>query len=84
MTMQANRHRHLGTFFKNRERPWEWWALGYGWAQPKRFAIGQRIGPWYRWPVRFHLTPIHFEHWANTLEIGICIGKRTLYLMRHR
>ena len=60
------------------EKPWQWWALAYGLAQPDRFVFVDRR----RW--RFHLTPIHLERWGSILELGICAGFRTLYLKRHR
>lgn len=81
MTMMAIGARHLATIWQSKERPWEWWSLKYGWAQPKRFYLGN--GPWRYRPIRFHLTPVHFERWG-ALEIGLCFGRRTLYLMRHR
>lgn len=77
MSLQARGHRHFGTFWRG-EKPWQWWALKYGWAQPKRFVWIDR----YRW--RFHLTPIHLERWDSYTEIGLCFGKRTLMLLGHR
>lgn len=64
--------------FQNKERPWEWWALAYGYAQPVRRVWVDK----YRW--RFHFTPIHLERWGAHWEIGLCWGDRTLYLKRHR
>jgi hypothetical protein len=82
MAMQAEGARHLTVLWQDGERPWRWWALNYGHAQPGRFVL--LPGPWRYRPIRFHLTPIHFERWAGVLEIGLCLGRRTLYLMRHR
>lgn len=82
MSVQAAHARHLAMLWQSKDRAWEWWALKYGWAQPIRFCLGP--GPWrYRY-FRFHLTPIHLERWGSAIEIGLCLGKRTLYLMRHR
>lgn len=83
--MKAEGHRHLATLWKSKERCWEWWALAYGHAQPVRWALGRDWGgPWWRRNFTFHLTPIHLAHWTSELEIGLCIGRRTLYLKRHR
>lgn len=84
MGLRYTAHRHLAQIYQNPERRWEWWALEYGWAQPKRFALGPPGGGWMHRPFRFHLTPIHIERWAGSLEIGLCLGKRTLMLRRHR
>jgi hypothetical protein len=80
--MRAEGARHLAMLWQHEERRWEWWALKYGHAQPQRFVLGP--GRWRRRYFRFHLTPLHLERWAGTLEIGLCFGWRTIYLMRHR
>lgn len=75
--MRATGARHLKTLWQDRDKSWCWWALKYGHAQHKRFVWVDR----WRW--RFHMTPIHIEYWENTLEVGVCVGRRTLYAMRH-
>lgn len=83
--MMAQGARHIGTLYQNRERCWEWWALKYGHSQPgQRLALGRDWGPWYRRNFTLHLTPIHIARWTGELEIGLCLGRRTLYLLRHR
>jgi len=82
MVMQAAGARHLAMLWQDKERCWEWWALKYGRAQPHRFCLGP--GGWRRRYFRYHLTPFHIERWGGTLEIGLCVGWRTIYLMRHR
>ncbi len=82
MAIKAEGARHLMTLHQRRDRPWVWWALRYGHAQPRRFYLG--AGPWRYRPIRFHLTPVHFERWAGTVEVGVCLGRRTLYVVRHR
>lgn len=77
MAMRALGARHLATLWQSKRRSWEWWALLYGHAQPNRFVWLDR----YRW--RFHLTPVHAERWGDVWEIGLCLGRRTLYVMRH-
>lgn len=82
MTMRAEGACHLVMLWQDKEHCWRWWALKYGLAQPKRFALGP--GRWRRRYFRFHLTPIHVERWGNSLEVGLCLGYRTIYIMRHR
>jgi hypothetical protein len=84
MTMQAKGARHLATLWQSKERCWEWWALKYGKAQPSPIHWRTGTGPWRYRPIIFHFTPFHFERWAGAMEIGLCLGKRTLYLVRHR
>jgi hypothetical protein len=79
--MKAQGSRHLWTFWRGR-KPWQWAVLMYGHAQPTRFYLGE--GPWRYRPIRFRLTPIYFERWGDRLEIGLCLGKRTLYVMRSK
>lgn len=82
MALQAEGHRFICRLWKSKDVPWRWVTLVYGWAQPKRFCLGD--GSWRYRPIRFHLTPIHFERWGNMLEVGVCIGKRTLTIVKHR
>lgn len=81
MTMQAKGSRHIAVLWRG-AMPWQWVALKYGHAQPRRFYLGE--GPWRYRPIRFRLTPIYFERWGDVLEVGLCLGKRVLYVMRHR
>lgn len=75
--MRAEGHKHMATLWRG-EKPWHWWSLARGLAQPNRFVWVDQ----YRW--RFHLTPIHLERWGEAWEIGVCAGFRTIYLRRHR
>lgn len=81
MTMQAKGSRHLAMLWRG-DKPWRWVALKYGHAQPVRFYLGD--GPWRYRPIRFRVTPVYFERWGDMLEVGLCVGKRTVYVMRHR
>lgn len=80
MSIRAEGARHLATPHQSKERCWEWWALKYGHAQPVHWFARSKT----QRALRIHLTPIHFERWGNTVEIGLCLGRRTLYVMRHR
>lgn len=33
---------------------------------------------------QLHLTPIHLHRYGNQWEAGLCLGKRTIYLKRHK
>lgn len=78
MTMQARGHKVLRNIWRSKKIAWHWWVLAFGYAQPKRFCWLDRHR--FRW----HLTPFHLEVWDSTWEIGICWGKKTVYLMRHK
>lgn len=83
--MRAEGARHLSMIWQSRERCWEWWALKYGHAQGAvDLARGRPWGPWWRRNFTFHVTPIHISRWSGELEIGVCLGRRTLYVMRHK
>lgn len=79
MSMAAEGHRHLATVRRG-EKAWEWTALAYGHVQP----IGYRNHHRGRRFWQIHITPIHIERDGAKWEIGICFGKRTLYLRVHR
>lgn len=80
--MCAEGHRVLARLWQG-DRPWKWATLCYGRSQPNsRFVLG--AGPWRYQLIRLHLTPIHFERWNNSTEIGLCLGRRTLYVLKHR
>ncbi|MEU3613508.1 hypothetical protein ABZ725_14490 [Streptomyces sp. NPDC006872] len=79
MSTTADSTRHLGTVWRG-EKPWHWKALKTGHVQP----LGYRTHYSSRWHWQFHLTPIHIARDNNSWEIGLCLGKRTLFLLTHR
>lgn len=58
---------------------WKWAYLMYGHVQP----IGYRNNFRYRHGWQLHLTPLHLERDGSSWEIGICLGKRTLFIKVH-
>jgi hypothetical protein len=75
----ADSTRHLGTVWRG-EKPWHWKALKVGHAQPR----GYRTYFSSRWHWQLHLTPIHIARDNSQWEIGLCLGKRTIFLLSHR
>lgn len=72
--------RHIRTFHQDPVTPWHWWALRYGISQPRGYR-----NRWHnRRMFRLHFTPIYLERWGSTIEFGFCLGRRTLYVVRHR
>lgn len=83
MTFTAAGHRHLRTLWKHPTIAWHWTTLNYGHAQPNQH------GRWcYRMPRRlgfqFHVTPIHVSRDGSKWHGGLCLGRRTVYVLRHR
>ena len=79
MSTTADSTRHLGTIWRG-EKPWHWKALKAGHVQPR----GYRTHFSSRWHWQFHLTPIHIARDNISWEIGLCFGKRTVFLLTHR
>lgn len=75
----ADTTRHLRTVWRG-QKAWHWKALYIGHAQPRgyrNFFRNRRI-----W--RFHLTPLCASRDGQKWTIGLCWGKRTVYLYAHR
>ena len=93
MTMRARDAKHIRTLWQDKDVPWHWAALKSGHnARRGRFQFDRGrmadgrpypIRYWRVWRFYLHLTPIHVEHWSNSLEVGLCVGRRTVYVMRH-
>lgn len=79
MSTTADTTRHLGTVWRG-SKPWDWKALYVGHAQPRGYRT--RWTDRHRW--QLHLTPIHIERDWDKWEIGLCFGKRTVFLKTHR
>jgi hypothetical protein len=75
----ADSTRYLGTIWRG-EKPWHWKALYAGHVQPLGYRT--RWADRYRW--QLHLTPVHIERDGAKWEIGLCCGKRTVFLKTHR
>lgn len=83
MSFTAAGHRHLRTLWKSKTVCWHWTSLNLGHAQPNQH------GRWcYRVPSsrmwQFHVTPIHVSRDGSKWLVGLCLGKRTIYVLRHR
>ncbi|MFI8191367.1 hypothetical protein ACIF8T_21530 [Streptomyces sp. NPDC085946] len=79
MSTTADSTRHLGTVWRG-EKPWHWKALKVGHVQPRGYRTYWRT----RRLWQLHLTPIHIARDNSQWEIGVCLGKRTLFLLSHR
>jgi hypothetical protein len=79
VTTTAASTRHLLTLWHG-QKPWHWAALKYGHAQPLGFRNHLRARRFWQ----IHLTPVHIERDYSKWNVGICWGKRTVYLMVHR
>lgn len=83
MSFTAAGHRYLWTIKRSKTVPWHWMALNLGTAQPGLHG---------RWNYRvksarayqIHITPIHISRWGGQRYWGLCLGARTIYVMRHR
>lgn len=81
MTTTAATTRHLATLWQG-TKPWHWTALKYGHAQTVGYRNHVRYRRYQFW--QLHITPIHIGRHGDKWEYGICLGKRTLYVLRHR
>lgn len=79
MSTTAATTRHLATLHRGAEA-WHWAALKVGHVQPP----GYRNYRHSRWYFQLHVTPVHVARYVNTWEFGVCLGKRTLFVLRHR
>jgi hypothetical protein len=79
MSTTATTTRHLRILWRG-EKPWHWLALMIGHVQP----LGYRTYIQSRFLWQFHVTPIHLYRDSSGWEAGLCLGKRTIYLRRHR
>lgn len=70
--------RHLKTLWKG-AKPWQWKTLKYGHSQP----LGYRTYRKNRHLWQLHLTPIHVARDNARWEFGVCLGKRTLFVLSH-
>jgi hypothetical protein len=78
MSTTAKSTRHLATIWRG-EKPWHWTTLMYGHVQPLGYRNHFRRFFW-----QLHFTPVHMERDGNKWEIGVCFGKRTLFVKVHR
>ncbi|MER5694939.1 hypothetical protein ACWDBO_31515 [Streptomyces mirabilis] len=79
MSTTADTTRHLRTVWRG-EKPWHWNAIYTGHAQPRGYRTYRKS----RWLWQFHVTPVHIARDNSRWEIGLCFGRRTVYLLRHR
>lgn len=79
MNTTAATTRHLRTLWRG-ERPWHWLALYVGHVQPRGYRTFWRG----RWFWQWHLTPLHFSRDTTGWTAGLCLGRRTLFVYRHR
>lgn len=79
LTTTADTTRHLRTVWRG-EKAWQWKALYAGHVQP----IGYRNYRHDRWRWQLHLTPLHISRDGAKWTLGLCFGKRTVYLYSHR
>lgn len=70
--------RHLHTLYQG-DPCRKWAALYYG-HQPRPRRPYRRSGRF----LHIHLTPIHFARDRCNVEFGLCWGRRTVYVLRHR
>lgn len=71
--------RHIRTMWQG-DPCWHWKALYVGHAQP----LGYRNYRLDRWRWKFHFTPIHVSRDGHKWAVGLCFGKRMIYLYSHR
>lgn len=80
MTTTGETTRHLWTI-RQGDPAWHWSGLFVG-------HVGRPIGRRSFWSSRhlfqLHVTPLHVARANTTWEYGLCLGKRTLYVLRHR
>lgn len=79
MSTTAATTRHLRTVYRG-EKPWDWAALYRGHVQPRGYRTYWRGRHFWQ----LHLTPVHLHRDGGKWEAGICWGRRTLYVKRHR
>jgi hypothetical protein len=79
MSTTADSTRHLRTIWRG-EKPWDWAALLVGHVQPRGYRTYWRHRRFWQ----LHLTPVHLHRDGARWEAGLCFGKRTIYIKRHR
>lgn len=79
MSTTAASTRHLKTLWRG-EKCWEWLALYVGHVQPLGYRTYWKHRRFWQW----HVTPLHLHRDGGKWEAGLCLGKRTIYLKRHR
>lgn len=83
MSFTAAAHRHLRTLWKHPTIAWHWTTLNYGHAQAhgvtRRWCYRSARRLW-----QLHWTPIHVARDGAKWTYGLCLGRRTVYVMRHR
>ncbi|MFE7727386.1 hypothetical protein ACFU5D_16525 [Streptomyces anthocyanicus] len=79
MSTTADSTRLIKTVWRG-EKPSHWKALKTGHVQPFGYRTYWRS----RWLWQLHLTPIHIARDNSQWEIGLCLGKRTIFLLTHR
>jgi hypothetical protein len=75
----ADTTRYLATVRRGQE-PWRWTALYLGHAQPRGYRNYFRN----RYDWRLHWTPLCASNCYGKWTLGLCLGKRTIYLYSHR
>lgn len=81
MTVCAEGARHIRTLWQSPSIPWHWWALKSGILQPNRKQRFKRWAPRGWW---LKVGPFYLERDLSKWEIGLCAGRRMVYVMRHR
>lgn len=79
MNTTADSTRHIKTIRRG-EKAWHWTALYVGHVQPvgfRNFRRGRRC-----W--QLHLTPVHASRDGEKWTVGLCFGRRTVFVYRHR
>jgi len=79
MDTTADTTRHLATIWRG-DKSWQWKAIFVGHAQPFGHRNYWRSSR--NW--RLHFTPIYASRDWSKWAIGLCLGKRTIYLYSHR
>lgn len=85
MSFTAAHHRFICGLWKSKTVPWHWTSLNYGHAQPNQYGKWTYASPrplMRMW--QLHCTPIHLSRDGDKLYYGLCLGRRTLYVLRHR
>ncbi len=75
----ADTTRHIKTVWRG-DKPWHWKAIYTGHAQPLGYRNYWRSR--HNW--RLHLTPVCAARYGAKWTLGLCFGKRMIWLESHR
>ncbi|MGA4989893.1 hypothetical protein [Nonomuraea bangladeshensis] len=70
--------RYIRTVWRGK-KSWNWIALYVGHVQPRGYRTYFR----HKRLWQFHLTPIHASRDGIKWTVGLCWGRRTIYLFKH-